>query len=98
MRNLGENRKLYINVNPKFAHMNFITDTDNYFIKIPKEPPMFCMLLRKHLEGAKLNNVSVVEYERIVEFYFDIYDEIGSLTTYVYGGRTYGQTFKCYSL
>lgn len=80
MRNLGENRKLYINVNPKFAHMNFITDKDNYFIKIPKEPPMFCMLLRKHLEGAKLNNVSVVEYERIVEFYFDIYDEIGSLT------------------
>ena len=80
MRNLGENRKLYINVNPKFAHMNFITDKDNYFIKIPKEPPMFCMLLRKHLEGAKLSTVSVVEYERIVEFYFDIYDEIGSLT------------------
>lgn len=80
MRNLGENRKLYINVNPKFAHMNFITDKDNYFIKIPKEPPMFCMLLRKHLEGAKLSSVSIVEYERIVEFYFNIYDEIGSLT------------------
>lgn len=79
MRNLGENRKLYINVNPKFAHINFITDKDNYFIKIPSAPPMFCMLLRKHLEGGKLNSVRVVEYERIVEFYFDIYDEIGSL-------------------
>ncbi len=78
-RNLGENRKLYINVNPKFAHMNFITDKDNYFIKIPKEPPMFCMLLRKHLEGAKLSGVKVVKYERIVEFYFNIYDEIGSM-------------------
>ena len=24
LRNLGENRKIYINVDPKFAHMNFI--------------------------------------------------------------------------
>ena len=32
---------------------------------------MFCMLLRKHLEGAKLKDVRVVEYERIVEFYFE---------------------------
>ncbi len=79
IRNLGENRKLYINVDPKFAHINFITDKDNYFIKIPPAPPMFCMLLRKHLEGGKLDNIRVVDYERIVEFYFDIYDEIGSL-------------------
>ena len=34
----------------------------------------------KHLEGAKLKDVRVVEYERIVEFYFDIYDEIGFIT------------------
>lgn len=78
LRNLGENRRLYINVDPKFAHMNFITDKENYSIKIPKEPPMFCMLLRKHMEGAKFQAVRAVEYERIVEFYFEIYDEIGS--------------------
>ena len=80
IRNLGENKKLYINVNPKFPHINFIENKENYFLKIPKEPPMFCMLLRKHLEGAKLKDVRVVEYERIVEFYFDIYDEIGFIT------------------
>ncbi len=78
LRNLGENRRLYINVDPKFAHMNFISNKDNYSIKIPKEPPMFCMLLRKHMEGAKFQAVRVVDYERIVEFYFEIYDEIGS--------------------
>ena len=80
IRNLGENRKLYINVNPKFPHLNFIENKENYSIKIPKEPPMFCMLLRKHLEGAKLKDVRVVNYERIVEFYFDIYDEIGFIS------------------
>lgn len=79
LRNLGENRKLYVNVDPKFAHMNFIEHKENYFVKIPKAPPMFCMLLRKHMEGAKLQDVRVVEYERIVEFYFEIYDEIGSV-------------------
>ncbi len=79
VRNLGENKKLYINVNPKFAHMNFISNKENYAINIPKEPPMFCMLLRKYLEGAKLKEVKTVEYERIVEFYFDVFDEIGSL-------------------
>ncbi len=79
LRNNGENRKLYINTDPKFAHINFITNKENYSIKIPKEPPMFCMLLRKHMEGAKLNRVEVVEYERIAEFYFETYDEIGSL-------------------
>ncbi len=80
MRNLGENRKFYINLNPKFPHLNFITQKPLYAFKIPQEPPMFCMLLRKHLEGAKLSRVQVVEYERIVELYFDIYDEIGSKT------------------
>ena len=72
LRNLGENRKIYINVDPKFAHMNFIEHKENYSIKIPKTPPMFCMLLRKHMEGAKLWDVRMVEYERIVEFYFEI--------------------------
>ena len=81
VRNLGENKKLYINVNPKFAHLNFISNKENYAINIPKEPPMFCMLLRKYLEGVKLKEVKTVEYERIVEFYFDVYDEIGSLNS-----------------
>lgn len=79
LRNNGENRKLYINTDPKFAHMNFISKKENYSIKIPKTPPMFCMLLRKHMEGAKISRVEVAEYERIVEFYFETYDEIGSL-------------------
>lgn len=80
LRNLGQNLKLYINLNPKFPHLNLIENKENYFFKIPSSPPMFCMLLRKHLEGAKINEVRVVEFERIVEFYFNICDEIGSET------------------
>jgi len=81
VRNSGENRKLYINIDPKFAHLNLIYDKEDYFIRTKNEPPMFCMLLRKYIEGAKLKVVKTVEYERIAEFYFDIHDEIGSLST-----------------
>ena len=43
----------------------------------PAEPPMFCMLLRKHLMGAKLSDVSQPPMERCATFTFDCTDEMG---------------------
>ena len=43
----------------------------------PSEPPMFCMLLRKHLMGAKLSEVTQIPMERWAEFTFDCTDEMG---------------------
>ena len=43
----------------------------------PAEPPMFCMLLRKHLLGAKLSDISQPEMERCAVFTFDCTDEMG---------------------
>ncbi len=43
----------------------------------PAEPPMFCMLLRKHLLGARLAEIRQQEMERQVEFTFDCTDEMG---------------------
>ena len=40
-------------------------------IEIPKQPPMFCMLLRKYLEGCKISDALVVENERILELHFE---------------------------
>lgn len=37
---------------------------------------MFCMLLRKHLEGFRISGVNVPEYERIFEIYFESYNEL----------------------
>lgn len=37
----------------------------------PQEPPMFCMLLRKHLVGARINDIVKPENERIVVFDLD---------------------------
>ena len=43
----------------------------------PSEPPMFCMLLRKHLLGAKLTEITQPPMERAATFIFDCTDEMG---------------------
>ncbi|MBQ3503794.1 MAG: NFACT family protein [Oscillospiraceae bacterium] len=43
----------------------------------PAEPPMFCMLLRKHLLGARLAEVTQPPMERAATFIFDCTDEMG---------------------
>lgn len=43
----------------------------------PKTPPMFCMLLRKKLANARLNNIIQENCERVLTFEFDTIDELG---------------------
>ena len=43
----------------------------------PAEPPMFCMLLRKHLMGAKIAEITQPPMERCAIFTFDCTDEMG---------------------
>ena len=43
----------------------------------PAEPPMFCMLLRKHLAGARITDVVQPDLERIVRLELDTADEFG---------------------
>ena len=50
----------------------------------PKTPPMFCMLLRKHLTGARVVAVRQLGFERAVEIALDARDEMGfSCTKYL---------------
>ena len=43
----------------------------------PAEPPMFCMLLRKHLVGAKIAEISQPPLERLGKMELDIIDDFG---------------------
>ena len=43
----------------------------------PDQPPMFCMLLRKHLSGARLASITQPAMERAATFTFDCTDEMG---------------------
>ena len=79
LRNHQKTKKLYINISSDFFHVCFPSD-DNFKkreIEIPKVPPMFCMLLRKYIENSRIVKVEIPDYERILELYFENYNEIG---------------------
>ncbi len=52
-----------------------------HFTKIAREnpasPPMFCMLLRKHLTGGKIVGIQQPSVERLIKFELDCMDELG---------------------
>ena len=52
-----------------------------HLTRIPREnpdaPPMFCMLLRKHLTGARLLELSQEPLERVVRLRFEALSELG---------------------
>jgi len=85
VRALRQTHKLYICADPKYPHVAILGEkgTELRNIEIPQKPPMFCMLLRKHMEGAKINAVKQPGHERILEIYFESYSELGEKVTMV---------------
>lgn len=78
LRSSGDARKLYININPQFFHICFMSKENEQkrLIDMPQKPPMFCMQLRKYLENSRIAKVNQPEYERILEFYIETYNEL----------------------
>ncbi len=75
LRNHGENFKFFVSIEPEMAYCA-ITQTDTTLV-FPQTPPMFCMLLRKHLESMKIIDVKTIEHERILELTFEVIQEFG---------------------
>lgn len=69
----GKNQQLLISANPSYARIHITNET----YENPKEPPMFCMLLRKHLEGSFIEKIEQDGLERIIKFYVRTKNEIG---------------------
>ena len=65
--------KLLFAANPTAPRLHLTTASPEN----PAEPPMFCMLLRKHLSGAKLAGITQPPMERAAAFTFDCTDEMG---------------------
>ena len=64
----------------------------------PAEPPMFCMLLRKHLSGARLSGIAQPPMERCVTFTFDCIDEMGDAVQKRLVAELMGRTCNLYLL
>ena len=65
--------KLLFAANPAAPRLHMTTANPEN----PPEPPMFCMLLRKHLQGARLASITQPPMERAATFRFDCTDEMG---------------------
>ncbi|MDO4742779.1 MAG: NFACT RNA binding domain-containing protein [bacterium] len=72
-RGRSGSRKLLVSVRPSAVRIN-LTDS---VPENPAQPPMFCMLLRKYLGKAVLTAVNQPDLERMLEFEFSAYNEMG---------------------
>ncbi|MED4989028.1 NFACT family protein [Parageobacillus toebii] len=77
IRSYGRNYKLLLSAHPSYARVHLTNETyDN-----PAEPPMFCMLLRKHLEGSIIEAIRQVDFDRIITIETKGRNEIGDIHT-----------------
>ncbi len=73
IRCAGENLRLLLCANPSFPRVHLTSSSKEN----PSAPPMFCMLLRKHLSGGKILSVYQKDFERIIYFDIESNDEMG---------------------
>lgn len=67
------NRKLYATINPASAQVRLMTGSPLN----PPAPSPFCMLLRKHLIGGRITDLSQKDCERILEITLETRNELG---------------------
>ena len=73
LRGKGEMYRLLICVRADSPRIHFTS----HAIQNPAVPPMFCMLLRKHLTASKIVDIRQRELDRVVFIDFDATNEIG---------------------
>lgn len=77
VRTSSGNRKLLISAGSGSARIHFTTVTrDN-----PAAAPMFCMLLRKHLSGARIAALEQPYLERMCTLNLEVLDQLGRQVT-----------------
>ncbi|MEK3935137.1 NFACT RNA binding domain-containing protein [Sporosarcina sp. FSL W7-1349] len=69
----GQNHKLLISIHPSYSRIQLTDEV----ISNPAEPPMFCMVLRKHLEGGMIRSIEQFGNDRIIAFDIRAKNEIG---------------------
>ncbi len=77
IRNKGESYRLLLSANTASARVH-LTDSQK---ASPQKAPMFCMLLRKHIAGAKIIGIEQRDFDRVLQITMECYDELGNQTT-----------------
>lgn len=75
LRSRSFSGKLLISARPTTARVHFT----EFAPENPANPPMFCMLLRKHLSSAKIIGFAQPGLERVLEIQFEAVNEMGDI-------------------
>ena len=94
LRSRDSREKLLFAVNPTAPRLHLTSASPEN----PAEPPMFCMLLRKHLLGARLTEITQLPMERAAFFTFDCTDEMGDAVQKRLAAELMGRTCNLYLL
>lgn len=62
----GRRKRLLIDASARYARVHLVEQRE----AAPAEPPAFCMLLRKHLQGTPLREVRMPCFDRILDLQF----------------------------
>ncbi len=85
-----ERDEILLNIKSRTASHKLVISANSaqprvHFTKVqkenPKTAPLFCMLLRKHLQSGKIVGIHQMDFERIIRFDVESYDEFGDLST-----------------
>lgn len=73
IRSFGKAYKLLLTANPSNPKFHFTSESkDN-----PLNPPLFCMVMRKHLQSGKIIAIDQPDFDRIVNIYVESMNELG---------------------
>ena len=70
-----DNQRLLLSANANYPRIHLTNEVKSN----PDTPPMFCMLLRKHLTSAKIIDVEQLSFERVLRIRFTVYNELGDI-------------------
>ena len=73
VRNAGQNSQLLLSASADCARAHITQIKKNN----PLEPPMLCMLMRKHISGGRILSIRQAESDRILEIEIEHFDELG---------------------
>ena len=77
VRSFRNNFKILLTANSSHPRLHF-TDISK---QNPMTAPLFCMVLRKHLNNGKILDITQPDFERIVIFHIESMNEMGDMST-----------------
>ena len=77
IRSFGNAYKLLLTANPSNPKFHFTKENRNN----PLNPPLFCMVMRKHLQSGKIINIEQPNFDRIINIYIESMNELGDYST-----------------